>query len=124
MSEPNGNQGMIEISTTAVSTIANQAINQCYGVVGMADKNLASGIAKLLSRDSKRGIDVELEAGEIKIDVYVIVEYGVRIKTVAESIQHTVKFHVEKSIGLPVREVNIYVQGLRLGKAQQQQKAE
>ena len=124
MSEPNGNQGMIEISATAVSTIANQAINQCYGVVGMADKNLASGIAKLLSRDSKRGIDVELEDNEIKIDVYVIVEYGVRIKTVAESIQHTVKFHVEKSIGLPVREVNVFVQGLRLGKAQQQQQAE
>lgn len=119
MSEPNGNQGMIEISTTAVSTIANQAINQCYGVVGMADKSLVSGIAKLLSRDSKRGIDVELEENEIKIDVYVIVEYGVRIKTVAESIQHTVKFHVEKSIGLPVREVNVFVQGLRLSKEQQ-----
>ncbi len=120
MSEPNGNQGMIEISATAVATIANQAINQCYGVVGMADKNLASGLSKLLSRDSKRGIDVQLADGEIKIDVYVIVEYGVRIKTVAESIQHTVKFHVEKSIGLPVREVNVFVQGLRLGKAQQQ----
>ncbi len=122
MSEANANQGVIDISTTAVSTIANQAINQCYGVVGMADKSLASGIAKLLSRDSKRGIDVDLDKGEIKIDVYVIVEYGVRIKTVAESIQHTVKFHVEKSIGLPVREVNIFIQGLRLGKGQQKAK--
>ncbi len=116
MSDITTSQGMIEISTTAVATIANQAINQCYGVVGMADKNLASGIAKLLSRDSKRGIDVELHGDQIKIDVYVIVEYGVRIKTVAESIQHTVKFHVEKSIGLTVREVNVYVQGLRLSK--------
>ena len=116
MSDISTSQGMIEISATAVATIANQAINQCYGVVGMADKNLASGIAKLLSRDSKRGIDVELVGDQIKIDVYVIVEYGVRIKTVAESIQHTVKFHVEKSIGLPVSEVNVFIQGLRLGK--------
>lgn len=106
--------GMIDISATAVSTIANQAINQCYGVVGMAHKNLANGIAKLLSRDSKRGIDVILHEEGIVIDVYVIVEYGVRIKTVAESIQHTVKFHVEKALGLPVYEVNVYVQGLRL----------
>ena len=118
MSDITTSQGMIEISATAVATIANQAINQCYGVVGMADKNLASGIAKLLSRDSKRGIEVELVGDQIKIDVYVIVEYGVRIKTVAESIQHTVKFHVEKSIGLPVSEVNVFVQGLRLGKDQ------
>ncbi len=119
MTVQNENMGMIDISTTAVSTIANQAINQCYGVVGMANKNLANGIANLLSRDSKRGIDVTLHDDGISIDVYVIVEYGVRIKTVAESIQHTVKFHVEKALSMPVREVNVYVQGLRLNKEDQ-----
>lgn len=108
--------GAIDISTTAVTTIASQAVNQCYGVVGMANKNLANGIANLLSRDSKRGIDVTIENDEIAVDVYVIVEYGVRIRAVAESIQHTVKFHVEKALSLPVREVNVFVQGLRLGK--------
>jgi len=111
-----GTLGVIDISTTAVTTIANQAINQCYGVVGMANKNLANGIANLLSRDSKRGIDVTIENNEIKIDVYVIVEYGVRIAAVAESIQHTVKFHVEKALDMTVSEVNIFVQGLRMGK--------
>ncbi|HIP71426.1 MAG TPA: Asp23/Gls24 family envelope stress response protein [Anaerolineae bacterium] len=118
MSETETDYGMIDISKTAVATIANQAINQCYGVVGMADKNLASGIANLLSRDSKKGIDVFIVDDVINIDVYVIVEYGVRIKTVAESIQNTVKFHVEKSIGIPVREVNVFVQGLRIDKEQ------
>ena len=111
-----GNLGVIDISTTAVTTIASQAVNQCYGVVGMANKNLANGIANLLSRDSKRGIDVTIENEEITVDVYVIVEYGVRIRAVAESIQHTVKFHVEKSLGMTVSEVNVYVQGLRLSK--------
>lgn len=109
-------QGMIDISPTAVATIANQAINQCYGVVGMANKNIVNGIAGLLSRDSRRGIDISFESDEIIIDVYVIVEYGVRIRAVAESIQHTVKFHVEKALGLPVQAVNVYVQGLRLNK--------
>jgi len=111
-----GTLGVIDISTTAVTTIANQAVNQCYGVVGMANKNLANGIANLLSRDSKKGIDVHIENGEISVDVYVIVEYGVRIRAVAESIQHTVKFHVEKALGMPVNEVNVFVQGLRMGK--------
>ncbi|MCP4422358.1 MAG: Asp23/Gls24 family envelope stress response protein [Chloroflexi bacterium] len=116
MSELEGNLGMIDISATAVTTIASQAINQCYGVVGMANKNLANGIAKMLSRDSKRGIDVTINNDEIAIDVYVIVEHGVRIRAVAESIQHTVKFHVEKSLDMTVNEVNVYVQGLRMGK--------
>ena len=111
-----GTLGVIDISTTAVTTIANQAVNQCYGVVGMANKNLANGIANLLSRDSKKGIDVRIEKDEISVDVYVIVEYGVRIRAVAESIQHTVKFHVEKALGMTVSEVNVFVQGLRMGK--------
>lgn len=111
-----GNLGMIEISPSAVSTIAAQAINQCYGVVGMSSKNLVNSISTMLSTDNKRGINVAIEDDQIEIDVYVIVEYGVNIRAVAESIQHTVKFHVEKSLGLPVAAINVYIQGLRMKK--------
>ena len=106
--------GKIDISKAAVATIANRAVNQCYGVVGMANRNIAAGISSLLSRESRRGIDVVVEDDQLVIDVYVIVEYGTRIRVVAESIQNTVKFHVEKAIGIPVRAVNVYVHGLRL----------
>ncbi|MDX1415944.1 MAG: Asp23/Gls24 family envelope stress response protein [Candidatus Promineifilaceae bacterium] len=109
--------GQIDISPTAITTIASQAINQCYGVVGMASKNVVDGIARLLTRDGRRGIDVRMVGNEIAIDVYVIVEYGVRIRTVAESIQNTVKYHVENVLGLPVAEVNVYIQGLRLSES-------
>jgi uncharacterized alkaline shock family protein YloU len=117
MPKKEGPMGMIDISPTAIATIANQAINQCYGVVGMAHKSLANGIASVLSRDTHRGIDVSINDDDlISVDVYVIVEYGVNIRAVAESIQHTVKFHVEKSLGLPVDTVNVFVQGLRMNK--------
>lgn len=111
--------GQIDISSSAIVTITSQAVNQCYGVVGMASKNLYDGIAHLLTRDGSRGIDVRMINNEINIDVYVIIEYGVRIKAVAESIQHTVKYHVESVLGLPVSEVNVFVQGLRLSKGDQ-----
>jgi uncharacterized alkaline shock family protein YloU len=114
MSRTDGSYGRIDISKTAVATIANQAVNQCYGVVGMANRNLVRGLSALLSKDSRRGIEVTIEDGEIVVDVYVIVEYGTRIRTVAESIQNTVKYHVEKAMGTPVRAVNVYVHGLRL----------
>ena len=116
----NESLGQVDISSTAVATIANQAINQSYGVVGMASKNVVDGIARLLTRDSRRGIEVTVEDDEIVIDVYVIIEHGMRIRAVAESIQHTVKFHVENVLGLPVRAVNVYVQGLRLSSHDQQ----
>lgn len=106
--------GKIDISTATVATITNQAVHQCYGVVGMANKNLVDGIARLVSRDSRRGIEVKVEEDALVIDVYVVVEYGIRIRAVAESIQNTVKFHIEKALGLPVKAVNVFVQGLRL----------
>jgi uncharacterized alkaline shock family protein YloU len=112
----NESLGLIEISPAAVSTIASQAINQCYGVVGMASKNLVNGISSLLSKEHRRGIEVEFEDEQLVIDVYVIVEHGVRIRAVAESIQNTVKFHVEKGMGIPVEAVNVYIQGLRIKK--------
>jgi uncharacterized alkaline shock family protein YloU len=107
-------KGKIDISSATIATITNQAVHQCYGVVGMSSKNLVNGIAQLLTRDNRRGVDIKVKGDQIIIDVYVIVEYGVRIRVVAESIQNTVKFHVEKALGLPVHAVNVYVQGLRL----------
>jgi uncharacterized alkaline shock family protein YloU len=106
--------GEIDISPTTITSIVSQAVNQCYGVVGMANKNLVNGIANLLSNERRRGIEVLFEDEQIEINVYVILQYGVRIKAVAESIQDTVKFQVEKTLGLPVYAVNVYVQGLRL----------
>lgn len=118
MSRKDESLGNIDISEATVATIASRAINQCYGVVGMSSKSLVGGIAHMLSRDARKGIDIEFVDDEIVLDVYVIVEYGVRIRAVAESIQNTVKFHVEKSLGLPVRAVNVFVQGLRHSKPQ------
>ena len=106
--------GQIDISASTIATIATRSVHQCYGVVGMARKNIVEGIAGILTRDNHRGIDVYYEDGTIIIDVYVIVEYGTRIRTVARSIQNTVKFHVEKALGMPVKAVNVYVQDLRV----------
>lgn len=106
--------GQIEISPTAIATIAAHAATRSYGVVGMAAKNVVSGIASALTGDAHKGIDVRLHSGSIEIDLYVIIEYGTRISTVAKSAAHTVKFNVEKMTGLPVRAVNVYVQGLRV----------
>lgn len=106
--------GRIEVSPTAVASIANEAVLTCYGVVGTAAKGLAAGVANVLSRDSKRGIEVRIEDGQIKIDVYVIIEYGTRISAVARSVMNVVKFSVERALGIPVAEVNVHVEGLRV----------
>jgi uncharacterized alkaline shock family protein YloU len=107
--------GRIEISPTAIASLAGQAVLECYGVVGMANKNLRDGIAEILPGGTyRRGIDVKLVDHEIIIDLYVVIQYGTRISEVAHGIMNRVKFTVEKALGLPVAQVNVHVQGLHV----------
>jgi uncharacterized alkaline shock family protein YloU len=107
--------GTIEVLPGAISTLVSQAVLECYGVVGMATKDLASGIVEILQPASRhRGVDIDIDDSSVKIDLYVVIEYGTRIVTVAQNIQSAVKYSVEKSLGVPVAEVNVHVQDLRV----------
>jgi len=106
--------GNIEVSPAAIATIASQAVLTTYGVVGMAAKNLVEGIANRLTRDPRLGVEVLLGADTIDINLYIIVEYGTRISSVAASVANAVRFQVEKALGQPIGDVNVHVQGLRV----------
>jgi uncharacterized alkaline shock family protein YloU len=110
--------GRIEVAPAAVASVVNHAVRQCYGVVGMANRNLADGIAHLLSKESRQGIEVTIDGTDIVIDVYVVIEYGMRISAVANSVKNTVGFHIEQALGIPVKAVNVYVQGLRFSETE------
>lgn len=107
--------GRIEISQRAIASIAADAVLRSYGVVGMASARLKDGLAEMLRREHlERGVVVHLRDGHITIDLYVIVEYGTRVSEVGRNIAQSVKFAVEKAIGMPVARVNVNVQGLRI----------
>lgn len=114
MGEETTSLGGIHVSPNAVATLAYHATLQSYGVVGLAPKNLADGIVSTITREPSRGISVQYKDDEIHIDVHIIVEYGTRINSVAESVANTVRFHVEKALGLRVNSVNVHVAGLRI----------
>ena len=114
MGEDTTTLGGIHISTSAVATIAYRATLESYGVVGLAARNLADGLVKSITRDPSRGITVKYNGEDIDIEIQVIVEYGTRISIVAESVANTVRFHVEKALGLKVNTVNVHVAGLRV----------
>jgi len=106
--------GRIEVFPSAVAAIAGHAAMRCYGISGTAARGLRDGFAELLRRENvDKGVDVvQLEDG-LAIDVYVIVQYGIRISEVAHNLQETVKFEVERSVNVPVVKVNVNVQGVR-----------
>lgn len=107
--------GRIEVSPAAIAGLAAAAVLECYGVVGTSRPTLYRGLAEVLQRDHhRRGIEVRVVDQRIIIDLYVILEYGVRISEVAHNIMENVKFRVEKALSVPIEEVNVHVQGLRV----------
>jgi uncharacterized alkaline shock family protein YloU len=107
--------GKVEVSPTAIASVASQAVLECYGVVGMASKDLASGIVEILQPAShRRGVDVHIADDQIAIDLYVVIEYGTRVAVVAQNIQSVVKYALEKALGVLVNAVNVHVQDLRV----------
>ena len=117
MGEETTTLGTIHISPKAVATIAYQATLTSYGVVGLAPKNLAEGLAATITREPARGISVVYDGEHIDIDIHIVVEYGTRITSVAASVANAVKYQVEKSLGMLVRNVNVHIQGLRVSNA-------
>lgn len=108
------NYGKITVSPEAIATIASRAASESYGIVGMAPKNLMDGLANAIARDPRHGVEVRYVSGSLLIDLYVVVEYGTRISSVAGSVANTVKYQVERMIGMPVGAVNVHVQDLRV----------
>jgi len=106
--------GSIHVSPRAVARIAHQAALESYGVVGLAPKNLMNNLTNVLVKDPMQGVEVNYDGEKIIIDMYIVIEYGTRIKSVASSVANTVKYHVEKALGMPVTQVNVHVSGLRI----------
>jgi uncharacterized alkaline shock family protein YloU len=114
MSTSETNLGQIKVSPAAIASVASQAALSTYGVVGIAPKNLANEVAHVFQRDARHGVDVRIQHDQLIIDVYVIVEYGTRIASVAKSLMNQVKFSVERATGVQVAQVNVHVEGLRI----------
>lgn len=103
----------IKIADDVVAVIAGVAVSEVPGVAEMAG-GFAGGITEVLSgkKNLAKGIKVEVGEKDTKIDVNIIVEYGVRIPDVAFEIQNRVKKAVETMTGLNVIEVNVHIQGV------------
>ena len=108
--------GQIDISNDVIATIAGGAAVDCYGIVGMASKNqVKDGLSEILRKENfTRGVIVRQNEHQVHIDMYIIVSYGTKISEIAHNVQSKVKYTLDKTVGLAVDTVNIYVQGVRV----------
>lgn len=106
--------GVIRIADEVVGVIAGLAATEVKGIAGMSG-GLAGGISDILGRKNlSKGVKVEVGEREAAVDLFVVVEYGVRVPEVAWKVQENVKRAIESMTGLTVVEVNVHVQGVHL----------
>ena len=116
--EINNEYGHVSISNDVIASVAGGAAVSCYGIIGMASKNqVKDGITEILRKENyAKGRVVKKDEEKLVIDLYIIVMYGTKISEIANNVQSSVKYQIEKTLGVKVDEINIYIQGIRVNK--------
>jgi len=111
-----GNSGLISIGADVFRNIAGDAAATCFGVTGMAGRSVADGLVQLLRRESmSKGVSVSFEdSGSVSVELHIVVDYGVNITTLAKSIMNTVGYKVSSATGVPVRQVDVFIDSMNI----------
>lgn len=114
--------GSIKISNDVIATIAGIAATEVEGVAGKS-MGFTGGITEMLGmKNLTKGVKVEITNRVAKIDISIIVEYGVDITTVGKNVQVNIKKSVETMTDLLVPEVNVNIQGVNMEKETKESK--
>lgn len=102
----------VRISDEVVATIAAIAAVEIDGVGGMCGSRAGDIIEKLGKKNSGKGVRVEVDGNNVKINMNMLITYGYKIPTVCAEVQEAVKTSVEGMTGLHVSEITVVVQGI------------
>ncbi len=100
-------RGSITIARDVVAEIVAETAARCYGVVELTP---GSRLGKILRKD---GVAVGGDAQGLRIELHVVVEYGLNLAEVSATVRSQVAYEVERVTGLPVAAVEVVVQGVR-----------
>jgi len=100
-------RGTITISRDVVADVVAETAARCYGVVGLTS---GSRVARILRRE---GVSVEGDATGMRIELHVVVEYGLNLAEVASTVRSQVGYEVERLTGVPVTAVEVVIQDVR-----------
>lgn len=109
-------EGNVFISDEVVATIASIAAKSIEGVSAMYG-SITGGFVELLGKKNPgKGVKVTITDRDVEIDMFVVVEYGMKIPDVAWEIQEKTKNEVEAMTGLNVTAVNVNIEGIATSK--------
>ena len=106
----NTDNGLIRITNNVFTAIAGDAASSCFGVKGMAGRGEKGALQLLRRVDMSKGVTVHYNGdGSLTLELHIGVDHGVNIAAVARSIMKEVSYKVERSTGVPVKQVDVYI---------------
>jgi uncharacterized alkaline shock family protein YloU len=110
-------QGSVTLSPSALISIIGRSIRDIEGVARLGTVP-PSRVGKLLTGSHTRdGILVRVtEAVGVDVDVYVVARTGANLLQLGEQVQATIGSALQNMAGMDVRDVNVYVQDVEVGR--------
>ena len=108
--------GMICITSEVFTNIAGEAATNCFGVKGMAARSKTDGLVHMLRRESMdKGVAVSFnDDGSVSLSLHIVVDHGVNLKVLSESIMGEVAYKVSSATGVPVKAVDVCVDSMQM----------
>ena len=107
--------GKLHVANDVLADMVGHAAMECYGVVGMVAPNAADGISKLLPPSRlRRGITLETSDAGVKVDLYVVIEYGTNINAVSQNLIDTVTFVLKEQARVAIDAIEVHVQDVKV----------
>jgi len=101
------------VAPAVLDTIVTVATESVDGVAGVGAPGIAGLVQKGARKGSSRAVDVCVgDDNELTAVVHIQVEFGHRLREVAQKVQEAVTEALSSQVGVPVAAVDVYVDGL------------
>ena len=105
--------GNVKISEEVIGLLAEKAIKNIDGVIGLTGNVMDSLVAIVSRKNNVKGVSADIKDEIVNITLHTVIRFGVRIPEIAWQIQENVKTVVESMTGLNVDKVNVCVDGVQ-----------
>ena len=108
--------GTLSVSNDVIADIAGYAALSCYGVVGLAEQLQGAESVRLLpGQRLRKGVLVTSDEAGLRVDLHVVLENGVNMKSVCENLSSAVAFTLQEIAQIdPAKlSVGIHIEALK-----------
>jgi uncharacterized alkaline shock family protein YloU len=106
--------GTIDVKSEVIKELVYEAVIESYGAVEITGKQgFFDRISSLWSKSEDRGINILEDEESVTVELYLVLEYGLPIKKVAQNIQENVHHRVKSMLNFDNIKVNVSISGLK-----------